>query len=547
VRLFPPLWTLVLVAAPAAAQELALPSADAAAERITAEAILGPTRFLASDLLEGRGPATRGDSLAQAYVAAQFEALGLEPAGPGGSWLQPVPLVRIESSVPDVLTVTGPGGRTVDLARLEEWVAYTGKQAPRSSLADAEVVYVGYGIEAPEESWDDYEDVDVAGKVLLFLNNDPAGERFGGDTRLYYGRWTYKYEIAAQKGAAGAFVIHTTPSAGYPWQVVQSSFGGVEFELPAPPGEKRLEVRGWVTEAAARKIVELAGKDLGALVADAQRPEFRAVPLGVTIDLALTTEIAQSETANVLGRLPGGERAGEAVLYTAHFDHLGIGRPVEGDSIYNGAVDNALGTASLIAIARAFAALPEPPTRSIVFAAVGAEEQGLLGSEHLARHPPMPACELAATINLDGGNIWGRTRDVRQIGRGKSNLDTSLDRFAAEQGRVVEPEAFPDRGFFYRSDQFNLAKVGVPAIYLDNGIRFIGRPEAWGEERAAEWEAEEYHQPSDEVDPAWDLAGQVEDARLLFKVGYAAAEMPTPPAWNPGDEFAAARAACGSF
>ncbi|MGH7573452.1 MAG: M28 family peptidase, partial [Gemmatimonadota bacterium] len=387
---------------------------------------------------------------------------------------------------------------------------------------------------------------DVAGKILLFLNNDPTGDRFAGDTRLYYGRWTYKYEIAAEKGAAGAFIVHTAPSAGYPWQVVQSSFGGTEFELPAPPEEPRIGVRGWLTHEAASRLAGLAGQDLDRLEATAQEPDFRPVPLGVTIDLLFTTALDTTETANVLGRLPGSdpESSDTTVLYTAHYDHLGIGNPVAGDSIYNGARDNALGTASMLAIARAFATLPEPPSRSILFAAVGAEEQGLLGSEYLAKHPPIPACRLVANINLDGGSIFGRSADVRQIGRGKSELDDWLDRFASEQDRTVKPEEFPDRGYFYRSDQFNFAKIGVPALYLDEGVEVIGQPEGWGAERQNEWIETLYHQPGDEVTPDWDLSGQVEDARLLFRIGYAVADASTPPAWEPGDEFEAAREKC---
>jgi Zn-dependent M28 family amino/carboxypeptidase len=408
---------------------------------------------------------------------------------------------------------------------------------------------VGYGIVAPEEEWDDYKDADLSGKVLLFLNNDPTGDRFAGDTRLYYGRWTYKYEIAAAKEAAGALIVHTTPSAGYPWQVVQSSFGGTEFELPAPPEESRIGVRGWLTDEAASRLAKLAGEELEALEAAAQNPDFRPVPLGVTVDLAFTTQLDTTRTANVIGRLSGSdmELRDTAVLYTAHYDHLGIGQPVEGDSIYNGARDNALGTATMLAIARAFGELPEPPLRTVLFAAVGAEEQGLLGSEHLALHPPFHTCRLVANLNLDGGSILGRSEDVRQIGRGKSDLDDLLDRFATEQGRTVLPEQFPDRGYFYRSDQFNLAKVGVPALYLHTGVDIRGRPEGWGVSREEEWVGALYHQPSDEVTAEWDLSGQVEDAQLLFGIGRAVAETGTPPAWRPGDEFAGIRATCKDF
>ncbi len=530
------------------AQEPALPHADSAAAAITEELILEHTRALSDDSLGGRGPGSPGERIAQRYLVAEMESLGLEPAASDDSWLQPFELVSLTSAMPETLRVAGPDGEALGFEYGTEWVGAAGRQTAQTEIRGAEVVFVGYGIVAPEEEWDDYKDADVAGKILVFLNNDPTGDRFAGDTRLYYGRWTYKYEIAAEKGAAGAFVIHTTPSAGYPWQVVQSSFGGTEFELPAPPDEPRIGVRGWLTHEAAARLAEFGGHDLDQLEATAQEPGFEPVPLGVTIDLAFTTALDTTETANGHGRLHGSdpESSDTTVLYTAHYDHLGIGNPVDGDSIYNGARDNALGTASMLAIARAFAALPEAPSRSILFAAVGAEEQGLLGSEYLAKHPPIPACQLVANINLDGGSIFGRSEDVRQIGRGKSDLDRRLDRFAAEQGRTVKPEEFPDRGYFYRSDQFNFAKIGVPALYLDEGVEIVGRPEGWGAERQNEWIETLYHQPGDEVTPEWDLSGQVEDARLLFRIGYAVAEAPTPPAWEPGDEFEAPREECPS-
>ncbi|MBW3660905.1 MAG: M28 family peptidase, partial [Gemmatimonadetes bacterium] len=380
---------LLLAAAPAAAQEdPPMPGVEQAAATIDADLLLGHTRFLSSDLLGGRGPGTAGDSLALAYIAAQLEAAGFEPAGTDG-WLQPFTLVGLTADPPETMTLLGPDGEAEALAWREDFMATAGRQAPRAELEDVEVVFVGYGIVAPEEGWDDYGDVDVSGKVLLFLNNDPAGERFGGETRLYYGRWTYKYEIAAEKGAAGALVIHTTPSAGYGWNVVQSSWSGTQFELPER-GEPRVEVRGWVTEEAARRLAALAGEDLDALVEAAQSPGFEAVPLGVRVSVAFDNSIERTETANVIGRLPGRDLAAEHVLYTAHHDHLGIGEPVAGDSIHNGARDNALGTASVLAIARAFEALPEPPRRSILVAAVGAEEQGLLGSKYLAENPVVP-------------------------------------------------------------------------------------------------------------------------------------------------------------
>lgn len=520
-------------------------AAQEAPATITEDLIREHTLALSDDSLQGRGPGSPGEEIAQRYLIREMKSIGLEAGGADGGWLQPFDLVRLTSSMPDSLPLTGDGG-SLGLAYGTDWVAASGRQAPSTSIADAEIVFVGYGIVAPEEEWDDYKGADVAGKILLFLNSDPTGDRFAGDTRLYYGRWTYKYEIAAEKGAAGALIIHTTPSAGYPWQVVQSSFGGTEFELPAPPSEPRIDVRGWLTHDAATRLAQLAGQDLAALEAAARRADFRPVPLGVTLDLAFTTDLDTTRTANVIGRLPGSdlELRDTAVLYTAHYDHLGIGRPVEGDSIYNGARDNALGTSTMLAIARAFAELPRHPSRSVLFAAVGAEEQGLLGSEHLSLHPPISACDLVANVNLDGGSILGRSEDVRQIGRGKSDLDDLLDRFAAQQGRTVLPEEFPDRGYFYRSDQFNLAKVGVPALYLHTGVDIRGRPEGWGVAREEEWVETLYHQPSDEVTADWDLSGQVEDAQLLFEVGRAVADSESAPAWKPGDEFAAIRAAC---
>ena len=534
----------LLVIAPLRAQDVPPAEVSPMAD-ITAASILERTLALSDDSLQGRGPGSPGEKIAQRYLIREMESVGLEPGAGSDAWLQPFELVRLKSSMPDSLRVTGDGG-ALGLAHGTDWVAAAGRQAASTRVEDAEIVFVGYGIVAPEEDWDDYKDADVTGKVLLFLNNDPTGDRFAGDTRLYYGRWTYKYETAAEKGAAGALIIHTTPSAGYPWQVVQSSFGGTEFELPAPPEEPRTDLRGWLTHDTASRLAELAGQDLDALEAAAQLPDFRPVPLGVTLDLAFTTELDTTMTANVIGRLQGSDPKlrDMAVLYTAHYDHLGIGQPVEGDSIYNGARDNALGTATMLAIARAFGKLPERPARSILFAAVGAEEQGLLGSEHLALHPPVAACDLVANLNLDGGSILGRSEDVRQIGRGKSDLDDLLDRFATEQGRTVLPEEFPDRGYFYRSDQFNLAKVGVPALYLHTGVDIRGRPEGWGAAREEEWVGTLYHQPSDEVTADWDLAGQIEDARLLFQVGLEVADTDTRPAWRPDDEFAGVREAC---
>jgi len=409
---------------------------------------------------------------------------------------------------------------------------------------NAEIVFVGYGIVAPEYQWDDYKGVDVKGKVLLMMNNDPSDDPklFGGKTRLYYGRWTYKYEIAAQKGAAGAIIIHTRESAGYPYQVVQSSFTGEQFELPAE-NEPRLAIKMWATEAASQRIAQLAGKDLDELRRQAERRSFKPVPLGVTMALTLKNTLRQLETANVLGLLPGGDPVlkNEVVVYTAHHDHFGIGKSVQGDSIYNGALDNASGVSLLLVLAHAFAELDSPPRRSILFAAVGGEESGLLGSGYYAQHPTFRPGQMASCLNIDGMNVWGKTQDITIIGHGKSTLDAIVEDVARSQGRVVKGDQFPDRGFYYRSDQFNFAKIGVPAIFFDNGLEFIGRPSGWGKEQVEAWENTHYHQPNDEYDPAWDLTGAVEDARLEFRVGLRIANAEAMPQWQPGEEFEAAR------
>jgi len=502
-------------------------------------------RFLASDLLEGRGPGTRGDRLAQAYVASRFEAIGLEPGAADGTWLQPFDLVSVHTHCPPVLRVTR-GAEAVDLDFYEEYIATSGVQSEVARVDDAEIVFVGYGIVAPEYQWDDFGNMDLRGKVLLIMNNDPETdpELFEGTRRLYYGRWDYKYEMAARQGAAGAIVIHTSPSAGYGWSVVQSSWTGEQFSLPAE-GEASVQVQGWVTEDAARRIVGLGGHSLDALREAAQRRDFSPVPLGVTTSLLLENVVERRQSANVIGRLPGSDPlvAREAVLYTAHHDHLGMKTDPEDGSvaIYSGALDNASGVATMLAIADAFAALPQRPGRTILFASVGAEEQGLLGSEYLARNPPVPAGRLAANINLDGMNIWGRTRDVAVVGLGKSTLDDWVRAIAEGQGRTVRAEAFPDKGSYYRSDHFSLARVGVPGAYLDAGTEADGKPEGWAREQQEAWERAHYHQPSDDLTDEWDLSGAIEDAQLLFYLGAKVADAPTLPEWRPGDEFEPAR------
>lgn len=520
------------------------PAAEQAAKVITADVLRSPIRFLSDDLLEGRGPASRGDRLAQAYLASTLELLGYEPGAGNGSYIQPVPVVGVKSEVPKTWEFR-KGGQNLTLNWWDEFIAASGVQNEKSVVDNAELVFVGYGIEAPEYQWNDFKGMDLKGKVLVMLNNDPDWDPkiFAGNTRLYYGRWVYKYESAGRQGAAGAIIIHTTPSAGYPWQVVQTSWSGEQFDLP-DEGEPRIQVAGWTTEDAARKLMKMAGQDLDALVKSARSRDFKPVPLGITTSISLTNQVDKVETANVAGLLRGSDPKlrDEVVIYSAHHDHLGIGEPnKEGDKIYNGALDNAAGVAEALAIAKAFAALPERPKRSVLMLFVAAEEQGLLGSEYYAKHPTFPPGKIAANINFDGGNIWGHTEDLTYIGYGKSSLDQLIDGLAARQGRKVYPDQFPDRGHFYRSDQFNFAKIGVPAIYTDTGTRFKGKPADWGKEQIEGYEAHDYHQPSDEFHTDWNYDGMIEDSQLGFYAGYILANAPTMPTWNPGDEFEAAR------
>jgi Zn-dependent M28 family amino/carboxypeptidase len=523
----------------------ALPGADRAAKQIDRGAIEGPVRFLSDDLLEGRGPATRADRTARLFLASSLESLGREPGGPDGSFQQPFQIVGVTAKMPDVWSFQA-AGRKVDLRRWDDYIASSGVDREQAALAGAELVFVGYGIQAPEYRWDDFKGANLKGKVLVMMNNDPDWDPdlFAGKRRLFYGRWVYKYESAARQGAAGAIIIHTTPSAGYPWQVVQTSWSGEKFTLPRA-GEPQIQVAAWATEDAVRRLLAAAGQDLDKLVAQARSRDFHPVPLGITTSMTLENKVSKVETANVAGLLRGSDPKlrDEVVIYSAHHDHLGIGAPDKsGDRIYHGANDNAAGCAQLLAIARAYAALPERPRRSILFLFVGVEEQGLLGSEYYARHPTFPAGRIAADINFDGGNIWGATTDLTSVALGKSaDLDHLLAALAARQGRTVEGDPFPDRGHFYRSDQFNFAKIGVPAIYFNPGTTFRGRPAGWGKEVIEEWEKTQYHQPSDRLTADWNFDGMIEDAQLGFFTGIAIAQADAMPVWNKGDEFEAAR------
>ncbi len=523
---------------------LATVSAAQTSKLITADALRSHVRFLAADALEGRGPATKGDALAQHYIASQLEGLGLKPGAADGGWYQPFDLVGVTGN-PDQLTFAA-GASKLTLKYSDDFIAVSGTQLPDSAIDRAEVVFVGFGIQAPEHQWDDFKGLDVKGKVLLVMNNDPEDDPalFAGKTRLWYCRWDYKYEKAAKLGAAWVIIFHTTPSAGYPWQVVQTSWSGEQFDLPAA-ATASLQMKGWTTEDASKKLVALAGRDLDALRKAANSRDFQPVPLGVTLSTKFKNVVQKRQTANVMGALPGSDPklAGEWVIFTAHHDHLGrnaSAKPGE-DDIYNGAVDNASGVAAMLTVARAIAALPKAPKRSILFLAVAAEEQGLLGSQYFIEHPTVPVGKMAIDINIDGLNVWGRTRDLQVIGLGKSNVDEVIIKIAKSQKREVKPDALSDRGFFYRSDQFNFAKWGVPAAYCSSGNEYVGKPEGWGKKIREEWEEKHYHQPSDQLDAAWDFSGALEDVQLYFQLGLEVANAKQMPSWKKGDEFEGAR------
>lgn len=512
----------------------------AAMNRITAQEISGHLRFLSDDRLEGRKPGQPGDELAIKYLASQLETMGYQPAGDGGSFLQRVPLIELAPEVPRDLPFRA-GSQTVVLhaGNGVEADLVIDPSAPkdRATVKDAEVVFVGYGITAPEYGWDDYKDVDVRGKVVLLLNFNPPFK--GQGVRLWYGRWDYKYMNAARHGAAGALVIHTTESAGYPWQVPVTSSSTPRQHLPPAPDEKFMEFQGWISEPGTVKLAEAGGQDLARLRQAAQGKDFKPVPMGSRMSLDMPVRMRRFESANVIGLLPGTDAKlrDQAVLYTAHHDHLGAVKPQppQTDGIYNGALDNASGCATVLDIARAITAAP--PRRSVLVAFVTAEEQGLLGSEWLARHPPIPAERVAVDINLDSVNRWGRTTDVGVLGLGKSTADEVVRAVAQEQGRKVHGDPFPDRGAFYRSDMFSMAHVGIPPVAVKGGPDYAGKPKGWGHQQMLDYERKHYHQPSDEYHGDWDLSGDVQDAQLQLVVGLRIANAPQLPAWTPGDEF----------
>jgi Zn-dependent M28 family amino/carboxypeptidase len=504
-------------------------------------------RVLADDSLLGRQPGTAGEEKTVAYLEREFRALGLTPGNPDGSWVQKVPLVGITVTNAPTLTFTR-GSTTRSLRWRDDFVAWTKHVEPTASLQNSELVFVGYGTEAPEFDWDDFKGVDVSGKTLVMLVNDPPladTARFGGPRMTYYGRWTYKYEQAIKHKAAGVLLVHETEAAGYPFSVVQGKTAE-QFDLVAPDRNlSRAAVEGWITLEQAQALFQLAGQDFADLKARAVTPEFAPVALGVTANVTIRNALREVASRNVVARLEGSDPAlrDEHVVYTAHWDHFGIGEPVRGDSIYNGAADNATGTAGLLVMAKAFQAMPTPPKRSVLFLSVTAEEQGLLGAAYYAMSPLYPLAKTVANINMDMLSLWGPTSDLTVIGLGNSELDDYAQAIATEQRRTLRPDAEPEKGFYYRSDHFNFAKQGVPAFYAEPGVEVVGKPAGYGRQKRDEYTANDYHAPQDEIKPDWDLTGAVQDLQLFLTLGYRVGNAAKYPEWRVGNEFRAAREA----
>jgi Zn-dependent M28 family amino/carboxypeptidase len=530
------------------------PSApDAAVQSISGERMLQDIRMLSSDEYQGRAPGSKGEELTTRYLQDQFREISLEPGNPNGAYLQSVPLVGITADPGMRLTLAGHG-RTLSPKYQDDYVASTRRVVETSPL-DADVIFAGYGVQAPEFNWDDFKGVDVRGKTIVVLVNDPpvldpvnSGEldanTFGGKAMTYYGRWTYKYEKAAELGAAGCFIVHQTEPAGYPWDVVRNSWSGEQFGLATPDKNmNRAAVEGWLSLETAQALFRAAGLDFQRLAAQAATREFRPVPLGMRARVTLENKLRTVDSQNVIARLSGSdsELRDSYVVYMAHWDHLGVDSSLTGDRIYNGAVDNASGVAALLEIARAYKQLRTPPRRSILFLAVTAEEQGLLGSQYYGEHPLYSLARTAATINMDAMNVLGRTDDLVMIGKGNSTLDELVESIAQQQNRTVKPDAEPEKGFFYRSDHFNFAKQGVPSFFPEPGIEFVGKPAGWGMEMRRRYTEQDYHKPSDEVRPDWDMSGAVQDTQLFFLVGYNVANDRMLPEWKPGTEFKAKR------
>lgn len=528
------------------ASAIAANPASSGSPDISVERMKEAVRVLSSDEYEGRAPGTPGEEKTTAYVVEQFKAVGLQP-GNKGSWFQQVPLVEITASNFSPLTVSG-GKEPLSFKYATDFVGASYRATPRTDLKDSELVFVGYGINAPEKGWNDYAGIDMRGKTAVILVNDPDYAQttldgpFNGRAMTYYGRWTYKYEEAARQGAAGALIVHDTFPAAYGWNVVESSWSGPQAHAQtADDGASETMVNGWVQKGVAKKILASAGKDLATLSAEAGKKGFKPVPLGVKANLSFDNAVRRFESKNVVGILPGAKRPDEYVIYSGHWDHLGRCTPnAAGDDICNGAIDNATGTAALAALAEAHKKAGAPD-RSLVFIALTAEESGLLGSEYYAANPVYPLAKTVGGVNMDALSLAGPSKDVTVIGGGKSELDGFLAKVLKDEGRYATPDSSPEKGYYYRSDHFSLAKRGVPMFYVDGGEDLVNGGKAAGDAYNKKYTAKHYHGPDDEYDPNWDWSGALADLRIYYRLGRELAESDAWPNWLPNDEFRRAR------
>ena len=519
---------------------------DNAPSRITPQEIDAHLRFLASDLLEGRAPATRGGRIAEEYIATQLQAFGVKPGVGDSSYFQRVPIDVVKAD-PKTIRVVASGKANANLRFTDDVVVWPGS-ATESSSARGELVFVGYGAVAPEYKWDDFKNADVRGKILLVLVNDPPAPAsepnlFGGKAMTYYGRWTYKYEEAERRGAAGVLIVHTTGPAGYPWHVVVNSNSTEHRLLPRDPAAPApIGVRGWITDSAATVLLAQAGLNMTQLRRQAESRDFRPVSTGIMIDASMQNSMQHMSANNVVGVVRGIDPKvrDEYVAYSAHWDHFGIGPVVNGDSIYNGAVDNASGVATVLAIAHA-AAEGVKPRRSQLFAFVTAEESGLLGSAYFGEHPTVPANKIIAALNMDVVNVNGRVRDLNVMGDNKSSLGPTLAQMLRAKGIRLSPDAHPEAGHFYRSDHFSFAKVGIPSVSIGPGVDYVGRPAGWGQKQAEDWTSHNYHQPSDEYRSDFDLSGAAQLGEIVYRLGLELGNSRSVPVWNADAEFKAMR------
>ncbi|MHC4586226.1 MAG: M28 family metallopeptidase [Planctomycetota bacterium] len=523
---------------------------------IDGNTVLKHTKVLSSGEFEGRGPGTNGEEKTVNYIVEEFKKVGLKPGNTDGTFIQAVPLVGITAD-PDMTLTFKKGPQQRSLKLKNDFVAWTKHVADSAELKNSDVVFVGYGIKAPEYDWDDYKGVDVKGKTLIMLVGDPPvsdpadptkldPNTFGGKAMTYYGRWTYKYEIGAELGAAGVLIVHETGPAGYPFSVVQSMVGE-KFDLIKPDRNmSRVDVEGWIPLEQAHELFMMASQDYDTLKKEATTREFKPFEFSITASVRINNTFRTIESRNVLGKLEGSdpELKDEYVIYTSHWDHFGIGEEIDGDNIYHGAIDNATGIGGMIEIARAFLSLPNPPKRSILFLAVTAEEQGLLGSEYYAANPIYPLAKTLGVINMDSLNVYGKTSDVVIVGLGNSDLDDFATQVAADQGRIIKPDPTPEKGSFYRSDHFPFAQQGVPALSSRDGIDYVGKPEDYGMQIRKEYISKHYHKPSDIVRPDWDMSGAVQQLQYYWMVGYRIAEANKYPEWKPGAEFKTKRETC---